>query len=466
MKRLILSIASLPLLSFALPAIAQQSPVYDERVLIQLYQAQERRSQPDAYVEKRITEERAKIRTQADKEVKSIVEPATKEESTADQIALPKAIDRQRLIVTTLEENLRDRTVDIDLLADEEQKYYRETLSGTGAIDDLQTTKSYPELKAKKAILEERINALEAGLTLQRDRLGKLTSDQRWEQFSGLFGVLFYVLIIIIAVIIDRVIRRRIVKRIADKGRRYIVAKVVSASIYTIAIVFMIGKLLSEHPGVLASLAIVGAGIAVALQDVVKDVVGWMIILQRRLFTLGDRVAIGVHTGDVIDIGLLRTMMLEVSVAGAFNAHERTGNVLVIPNSQILREFVLNYHTTSDYMSVEMKVTVTYESDWKSAEKILHDILTEETGRYVDLANKQQKKRTALFYTSWEVVAPDVHVDIADSGVLFTLKFTVPIGGRRETVTKITKHILKEFALAKNVHLAYQTIQVVGGDGG
>lgn len=463
MRRFLLTLTALPLLAFAVPAMAQQSPMYDERVLIQLYQAQERRGQPDAYVEKRITEERAKIRIQADKEVKSIVEPATKEEATADQIALPKAIDRQRAIVTSLEENLRDRKVDIDLLSDEEKKYYTGTLFGTGAIDDLKSTKSYPELKAKKAILEERIASFQTGLSLQNDRLNKLTSDQRWEQFSGLFGSVSYLLFIIIALIIDRLLRRRIVKRIADKGRRYIVAKVVSASIYTIAIVLMIGKLLSEHPGFLASIAIVGAGIAVALQDVVKDVVGWMIILQRRLFTLGDRVAIGAHTGDVIDIGLLRTMMLEVSVAGPFNAHERTGNVLVIPNSQILKEFVLNYHTTSDYMSVEMKLTTTYDSDWQSAEKILHDILTEETARYVDLANKQQKKRTALFYTSWEVAAPDVHIDIADSGVLFTLKFTVPIGSRRDTVTKISKHILKEFALAKNVHLAYQTIQVVGG---
>lgn len=461
MKRLILSIAFLPLLSFALPAMAQQSPVYDERVLIQLYQAQERRGQPDAYVEKRITEERAKIRTQADKEVRSIVEPATKEEATADQTALPKAIDRQRAVVTALEENLRDRKVDIDLLSDEEKKYYTGTLFGTGAIDELKTTKSYPELKAKKAILEERISALQAGLTLQSDRLSKLTSDQRLEQFDRLFSGTSYVLILLSAVILDRLLRRRIVKRIQEKNRRYIVAKVMSAGIYAVAIFFILGKLLSEHPGALASLAIVGAGIAVALQDIVKDIVGWMIILQRRLFTLGDRISIGTHTGDVVDIGLLRTMMLEVSVTGPFNAHERTGKMLVIPNSLILREFVLNYNTTSDFMSVEMKVTVTYQSDWESAEKILHSIVIDETEHFVEKARKQQKKRTALFYTAWEVGNPEVHTDLVDSGVLFTLKFTVPIGGRRDTVTKISKRILEEFALAKNIHLAYQTIQVV-----
>ena len=65
---------------------------------------------------------------------------------------------------------------------------------------------------------------------------------------------------------------------------------------------WLLSKLVSDHPNVIASLAIVGAGIAVALQDIVKDIVGWIIVLQRRLYTLGDRVSIGNHTGDVIEI--------------------------------------------------------------------------------------------------------------------------------------------------------------------
>jgi hypothetical protein len=41
---------------------------------------------------------------------------------------------------------------------------------------------------------------------------------------------------------------------------------------------------------------------AAALQDVVKDVVGWAIVVQRRLYRPGDRVTLGIHTGDIIDI--------------------------------------------------------------------------------------------------------------------------------------------------------------------
>lgn len=442
-------------------AAAQQSTAYDERQLTMLYQAYLKKNSSDAYLEKRIADERLRIRKQADDEVKAIVSPAGTDDQLVDTAALPKAVDRQRTLVTSMEEQLRGLKVDIDLLMEEERAYYSPQ-SGTGSTDSLRLTTSHGQLMAKKAILEERVNALEAGLALQDDRLSKLNRTQWYEQFSYFFGFLTYGAVILIAIVGDRLIRRRIVRRIQEKNRRYLVAKIVTASIYVITGMWLLSKLVSDYPSVIASLAIIGAGIAVALQDILKDVVGWIIVLQRRLYTLGDRVCIGKYTGDVIDIGPLRTTMLEVSVDGLLNAHERTGKTLNIPNSMVLRESVLNYNTTSDFMGVEMQVTVTYDSDWKKAETLLLEMLQKEAGAFVEQARKQQRRRTALFYTVWEVGEPEVHTDIASSGILFTLKFTVPIGHRRMVVTAISKDVLEKFTPKNKIVLAYNTIQVVG----
>lgn len=453
---LFLSLALMPVM-----ASAQQSTAYDERQLTALYQAYLKKNSSDAYLEKRIADERLRIRKQADDEVKAIVSPAGTDDQLIDTAALPKAVDRQRTLVTSMEEQLRGLKVDIDLLMEEERAYYSPQ-SGTGSTDSLRLTTSHGQLMAKKAILEERVNALEAGLALQNDRLSKLNRTQWYEQFSYFFGFLTYGAVILIAIVGDRLIRRRIVRRIQEKNRRYLVAKIVTASIYIITGMWLLSKLVSDYPSVIASLAIIGAGIAVALQDILKDIVGWIIVLQRRLYTLGDRVCIGRYTGDVIDIGPLRTTMLEVSVDGLLNAHERTGKTLNIPNSMVLRESVLNYNTTSDFMGVEMQVTVTYDSDWKKAETLLLEMLQKEAGAFVEQARKQQRRRTALFYTVWEVGEPEVHTDIASSGILFTLKFTVPIGHRRMVVTAISKDVLEKFTPKNKIVLAYNTIQVVG----
>lgn len=451
-----LSLALLPAM-----ASAQQSLSYDERQLTTLYEAYLKKNSSDAYLQKRITDERLRIRKQADEEVKAIVSPAGTDDQLVDTAALPKAVDRQRTLVNSMEEQLRGLKVDIDLLMEEERTYYSPQ-SGTGSTDSLRLTTSHGQLMAKKAILQERVNALEAGLALQNDRLSKLNRTQWYEQFSYFFGFLTYGVVILGAIIADRLIRKRLVYRIQEKNRRYLIAKIVTASIYTIATMWMLSKLLSDHPGVLASLAIIGAGIAVALQDILKDFVGWIIILQRRLYTLGDRVSVGIHTGDIIDIGPLRTTMLEVSSDGRMNAHERTGKTLNLPNSMVLRESVLNYNTTSDFMGVEMQVTVTYDSDWKKAEEFLLEVLKKEAGGFVEQARKQQRRRTALFYTVWEVSEPEVHTDIGASGIVFTLKFTVPIGQRRTVVTSMSKAVLEKFTTKNKIGLAYNTIHVVG----
>ena len=461
-----LSLLTVGLFSLMPVASAEQTAFsYDETRLTTFYDAYVKKNQNDAYLEKKIVEERARIRTQADDEVKDIVAPASSVD-TSDKTALPKAFDRQRTVVTALQERLREHKVDLNLLKEEETRYYASGSPAATPNDEFRLTKTYPELLARKTILEERIAALETALPLQVDRQSKLQREQIFEQFAFLFSFLWYLGIVLSGILIDRILRRILVGRIEEKGRRYLITKVLSAAIYVFTILWILSKLFSDHPGALASLAIVGAGIAVALQDVVKDIVGWMIIIQRRLFTLGDRVGIGSYTGDVIDIGLLRTTMLEVSVAGmTFNAHERTGKTLYVPNSLVLKDSILNYNTTSDFMSVEMQVTVSYESDWKKAEAILKETLEAEASAYAEQARRQQRKRTALFYTAWEVSEPEVHVDLADNGILFTLKFTVPIGKRRTVVTNLSRSILEHFGSQHDVNLAFNTIRIVDGEG-
>lgn len=439
-------------------AFSAETPKYDEATLTILYDAYLKKDSNDTYLAKRISDERAKVKALAEKEVSTLsVSPQEKLENETANV-----IDQQRALVGQITQKIRALKIDSDLLGEEEKKYYAETASKPAPTDVLLLTKSHAELLAKKAILDERISAFNAGLSLQEDRLQKLNWQQWLEQFQALFGILYYLAIVLGAVVLDRIVRRRLAGKIEAHGKRYLLGKIFSAGIYTVATLWLLSKLTTDYPSALASLAIVGAGIAVALQDVVKDIMGWILILHRRLYKLGHRVSIGTHTGDVIDIGPFRTMMLEISSGGAFNAHERTGKILYIPNSLILREPILNYNTTSDFMSVEKQLTITYGSNWQKAKKILEECLAKEVHEYVEQARAQQRRRTALFYTMWEVSEPEVHTDIADSGVLFTLKFTVPIGKRRKVMTNLAHAILEGFGAESDVTLAYNTMQVEG----
>src|SRR3989344_4701772 len=89
------------------------------------------------------------------------------EEDIANEEALTKAVDRQRNVVTGLQERLRDIKADLDLLQTEERHFYLEEESTGSGAGTFRLTKTHPELLAKKALLEERINGLNAVIDLQ-----------------------------------------------------------------------------------------------------------------------------------------------------------------------------------------------------------------------------------------------------------------------------------------------------------
>ena len=439
------------------PSFAQTAtPAINEATLKSLYQAQLR--QPaDAYLEKRIADERTRIRSLIDDELNAFLNTRAAEETEGTN--LMSAVDRQRGTVAALEERLRDRQVDLDLLSEEEKKFY---LSDSPPVDEgaYRLTETHAELLAKKAILEERIIAVEFFLAPQRERLSKLTFQWRLEQFAGFINVGKYVLLLLVIFFLERFIRLRFLIRIQNRTRRYAAMKIFTTVVYMVVIIWMLGRLFAEHPGILTSFAIVGAGLAVALSDVVKDLIGWIVIVQGRRFSLGQRITVGGVTGDVIDIGLLRTTLLEVLTIGAADL-ERTGRTIYIPNWHVLSYALTNYNTTSDFLKAEMFVTITYESDWRRAREHLQTILKEETGSYMDKAKRQSVARTQQFYYLAEIPTPIVYTDLGSDGVQFTLRFHVPVGERRVVISKISEKVLERFSAdMPPIQLAYKTSRV------
>jgi len=332
----------------------------------------------------------------------------------------------------------------------------------TGATESIRLTKSHAELLAKRAVLEERVAALEAVLSANEQRLEKLQTEQRREQFTFLRSMGFYAILLFLVWLFEHVVRTAVLTRIGRREYRYAAIKIFTAAVYTITVLWILSALLARHPSIITSFAIIGAGIAIALQDVVKDILGWMMIRQHRLFTQGQRVTIGNDTGEIIDIGVLRTRMLEVGIEGS-PVLERTGKILSLPNSVVLTQHVINHSATSDFVRAEMHVTVTYESNWEKAEKILLTTLEEQTGAFEEKDKRQYASRTKMYFVPKQSRGPAVHVDIAADGIDFTLRFSIPIGERRPIATQIAKEILRRFAEHGDIELAYKTSRILSG---
>ncbi|HVR32328.1 MAG TPA: mechanosensitive ion channel domain-containing protein, partial [Acidimicrobiia bacterium] len=115
--------------------------------------------------------------------------------------------------------------------------------------------------------------------------------------------------------------------------------------------------------GVTTYLGILSAGIAIALANVLENLAGWMFIVTRRPFRVGDRIEIEGRAGDVVDIRAFRFSMLEIG--NWVDADQSTGRLVHVPNGKVFSEQVSNYTEGFPYIWDEIGVTVTFESDWK-----------------------------------------------------------------------------------------------------
>ena len=201
-----------------------------------------------------------------------------------------------------------------------------------------------------------------------------------------------------------------------------------------------------------------GAGIALALHDVILSFAGWITIIVRKPYETGDRIQMGNTQGDVIDIGAFHTTMMEVG--NWVDADQSTGRIVICPNSIIFREPVSNYTRGFEFIWNEITVVVTFESNWQKAEQIMLAIAqekAEEIRSDVDRKIRRMSRRYAIHYT---YLTPIVYPVIADSGVKLTLRYLSEARKRRSTMSEVSRKILDAFAREDDIDLAYPTYRI------
>jgi small-conductance mechanosensitive channel len=103
-----------------------------------------------------------------------------------------------------------------------------------------------------------------------------------------------------------------LVRRIRDAKTKYSVKKALSIVYILIFVAILIQIWVSNNQALLVSYGLIAASIAVALQDFFKNFVGGVIIFLTGVYRVGDRIEVDQSYGDVIDIGLTYTTVLEI----------------------------------------------------------------------------------------------------------------------------------------------------------
>ncbi|HID50712.1 MAG TPA: mechanosensitive ion channel [Anaerolineae bacterium] len=273
---------------------------------------------------------------------------------------------------------------------------------------------------------------------------------------TGFIAKLLNSLLIFLLLWVVRAVVLRLVNRWykGDTRRLYSARKLVEY-IFVALVVLLVGRIWLAGLDTLATyLGLLSAGLVIALQDLIVSLAGWLFIIWRRPFVVGDRVQIGDIMGDVIDIRIFAFSLLEVG--GQIDAEQSTGRIIHIPNSVVFKEPVTNTHQGLPYVWNEIPVTLTFESDWEKAKKLLNQIV-EHYAPDVSEGIRRYKQSTDRFVISYTNISPTVYTSVVDSGVMLTLRYLVDPRHRRTSEQQIWESILHAFKPHWDIDFAYPT---------
>ena len=265
-------------------------------------------------------------------------------------------------------------------------------------------------------------------------------------------------LVLVIIFALRYLVLRAVVPRLADTEVVYRARKL-SFYVAVGLLLFFLGWIWTRQLANVGSfIGLLSAGIAIALSDVLKNVAGWVLIVFRRPFKVGDRIEVGADAGDVIDIGVFRFTLMEIR--NWVDADQTTGRILHVPNATVFSEPLANYNEGFPYIWVEIPVTVTFESDWQHAQDMVARIIQLHTLDPDQVAASSRDRYVSLHRN----LAPAVYVDVIDYGVTVTGRLLVPPRSRRLVTSKIWQDLLRTISAAPDVELAYPTTRFFRAD--
>ncbi len=259
---------------------------------------------------------------------------------------------------------------------------------------------------------------------------------------------------ILVLILVRRLVLLYVRRNFDDIQVQYHVRKISLYIAYFLAILIMSWVWFRGLRALTTYFGLLSAGLAIALRDPLVNLAGWVFILWRKPFEVGDRIAMGDHAGDVIDTRIFQFTLMEIGNWVA--ADQSTGRVIHIPNGKVFTETLANYTKGFQYIWNEVPVMVTFESDWEKAKRIMMKIGDKHAIHDVKARNQLQKaaRKFMIFYAT---LTPTVYTSVADSGVLLTLRYLCHPRQRRGTAQAIWEDVLREFAQCDDIDFAYPT---------
>jgi hypothetical protein len=249
------------------------------------------------------------------------------------------------------------------------------------------------------------------------------------------------VVILIIGILLTAVARRIAERENTDRRR----ARTLSWIARLIVQVFMLMSILVVvfgSPGSLSTvIGLTTAGLTVALQDFILAFVGWFVLMGRSGIGVGDAVEIDGVQGDVIEIGVFRTTLLETG-NWASSGHP-TGRRVAFNNKYAISGRYFNFTTSGQWMWDEFVVAVPSGEDVSAVMGRVQKAVTQATAKDAGMAEAEWQHASGKRGLGLLSAAPAVNVRPAGGGAELVVRYVTRAAGRLEQRNALAETVLQ-----------------------
>jgi small-conductance mechanosensitive channel len=184
------------------------------------------------------------------------------------------------------------------------------------------------------------------------------------------------------------------------------------------------------------------AGIALALQNVILSFAGYFYIGGRYGIRIGDRIQLAGVAGDVLEIGLFKLTLMELT--NESNGRQPTGRIVVFPNSVVFQPNgnFFNQLPGSNYMWNELRLSLAPDCDYRLAEQRVLEVIGAVFSRFRDSIQRDYRNVESDLNVRFESPRPQSRLQFSDAGIEVVVRYPVPVQAPAQAADEITRRLV------------------------
>ena len=257
----------------------------------------------------------------------------------------------------------------------------------------------------------------------------------------GIFLAVFLILLIAVLVLVTSYWIQRIFAAIALERRQlHTIRAVALLSTQALGLMFILLVIFGMPSNLATVLALAGAGLTVTMKDFIVGFFGWFVLMGRNGIRPGDWVEINGVGGEVLQVGLLHTVLLETG--SWIDAGHPTGRKVSFVNSFAIEGHYFNFSTSGQWLWDQIEVQIPDTAEPYQTAEAVQKIVAEATAANAHLAEEEWNRVTPAYAKKGFSATPSLSIQPAGTGVKVLVRYITRVNERHEVRAQIYRAVV------------------------